>query len=766
MFRLLRYYSITSFIATGLIALSLVFFFGYLVRHSLLHLGEKQNVAMTRAFSNALWPILEGLLDPELGSIDRRSLGVHPLIPILDRQLRLIMENLEVMEIKIYSPQGMTVYATHLNQIGQKHSGNSAFKRAVQGEVVSSMALRPDVSSLEGVIEDRHLIESLVPLNRGGKILGVFELYYDISTVLDHISSAQTRMVAGVGGLFLILYFTLFGLVRRADRIIAQQNGQLQEYLAQITEINASLEQRVEDRTETLNITNQVLKEEIIERQIAEAELTKLSRAVEQSPASVLITDTEGRIEYVNPTFQRVSGYSLEEVVGKNPKILKSGKVAAQDYEQLWTSIQNGHEWRGELLNRKKNGELFWELASISPIRNRLGRITHFVAVKEDITNRKQAEERLQRSEARLRSIMDNVMEGILSIQKEGSIESVNPSMQRIFGYTDAEMVGAHVGQFLGEPFIYIQKNRMARYLSFHARKRSFIDTEIRADRKDGSKVPLEVTLIDVQSPSGIHYIATIRDISERKKAEKELEEARRSYYHQEKMASIGTLAAGIVHEIGNPITAISGLIEALRDSLDNLGTEDASLLNMIDEQVRRLTSLIRDVREFSMPQSDEMDLLVINDLVGACVRLMRFDKRTRNINILLQLGQKIPAISGSGNQLRQVIINLLINASDALEGIEGRKPEVVLATQVLDGKLLLTVTDNGIGMDPKTRDQAFDAFFTTKPVGKGTGLGLSLCYSIIAKHGGTMEIESELGKGTTLKILLPILELKESHEA
>jgi PAS domain S-box-containing protein len=137
--------------------------------------------------------------------------------------------------------------------------------------------------------------------------------------------------------------------------------------------------------------------ENAIRRHRAEEQVRKLTRAVEQSPASVVITDTEGRIEYVNPKFTSLTGYSSDEVLGENPRILKSGEHPREFYEGLWTTILAGREWRGELHNRKKNGELFWELSSVSPVRDREGNITHFVAVKEDVTERKQLEEERER---------------------------------------------------------------------------------------------------------------------------------------------------------------------------------------------------------------------------------------------------------------------------------------------------------------------------------------------------------------------------------
>jgi PAS domain S-box-containing protein len=166
----------------------------------------------------------------------------------------------------------------------------------------------------------------------------------------------------------------------------------------EIHRLNTELEQRVKDRTTQLEEANRELHLEIQERKRVEGELRKLSRAVEQSPSSIVITDVHGDIEYVNPKSVQTTGYTPEEVIGKNPRILKSGELKREAYTELWETITSGHEWRGEFHNRRKNGELYWEFASISPIVNADGKITHFLAIKEDITQRKREQEELQRA--------------------------------------------------------------------------------------------------------------------------------------------------------------------------------------------------------------------------------------------------------------------------------------------------------------------------------------------------------------------------------
>jgi len=181
---------------------------------------------------------------------------------------------------------------------------------------------------------------------------------------------------------------------------------------------------------------------DITDRVNAEEQLRKLSQAVEQSPSIVIITDLNGSIEYVNPTFERVTGYSKDEIIGENPGILLSGEHSDKTYKNLWDTISSGKEWRGEFKNRKKNGELYWEFASISPIRDSAGNITHYLAVKEDITDRKRAEKQLLESEKKHRVLFETMTQGVIYHDSNGRIISANPSAQRILDLTLQQMIG------------------------------------------------------------------------------------------------------------------------------------------------------------------------------------------------------------------------------------------------------------------------------------------------------------------------------------
>lgn len=250
-----------------------------------------------------------------------------------------------------------------------------------------------------------------------------------------------------------------------------------------------------------------------------------------------------------------------------------------------------------------------------------------------------------------------------------------------------------------------------------------------------------------------VNYMA--RALDER---EKELVIARQRYYHQEKMAAVGALAAGVAHEIGNPIAAMSGVLQEMaeeRNGCTKTVESGSRKLDMLQAQIQRLSAITREISGYAAPQSAEHQLLDLNGLVRTAAGLMSYDNRMHLVDLQLDLDSQLPAIYGVADQLTQVIMNLLINAADALESKENQLREITLCTKVFDGKVRLTVSDNGCGMEKKTLDRAFEAFFTTKS--RGTGLGLSLCYSFITEHGGTIEIDSTVGSGTAVHILLPI---------
>ena len=266
-----------------------------------------------------------------------------------------------------------------------------------------------------------------------------------------------------------------------------------------------------------------------------------------------------------------------------------------------------------------------------------------------------------------------------------------------------------------------------------------------------------------------MHAVNNMAHILDRR--EKELMLERQKYFHQEKMAAIGALAAGISHEIGNPIAAISGVAQEMmdrREASDNtsaFGNSYDDLPELIYTQTQRLAAITREISEFASPRAIEPEFLDLNAQLRSTSSLIRYDKRLQRVALRLELDSQLPAIYGVADQLTQLIMNLVINAMDALEGLQDREPTIVITTRAETERACMVIEDNGHGMDQQILSRVFEAFFTTKPAGKGTGLGLSLCYSITKTHGGTIEIDSTPGVGTRVQVFFPLSDMAYSAE-
>jgi len=264
---------------------------------------------------------------------------------------------------------------------------------------------------------------------------------------------------------------------------------------------------------------------------------------------------------------------------------------------------------------------------------------------------------------------------------------------------------------------------------------------------------------------------AISRMSEELKEHNKVLALQRHKYLHQEKMAATGALAAGIAHEVGNPIAAISAIVQEVRMKVKTgrcpyVGEEDGCKLDLIQEHIERLRTTTREIAAFAQPSFEGTQLLDLNNLIRGTCRLIRYDKRFERVQVSLELDKQLPAIYGVGDQLTQVIMNLLVNAADALLEAKPETPTIIVTTSIQDEWVCMEVQDNGIGMTKESLAQAMQAFFTTKGTGEGTGLGLSLCNDIVTAHEGRIEIRSERGQGTKVNVYLPAFDHAKVNES
>ena len=268
---------------------------------------------------------------------------------------------------------------------------------------------------------------------------------------------------------------------------------------------------------------------------------------------------------------------------------------------------------------------------------------------------------------------------------------------------------------------------------------------------------PIEVTRYDELGDvmEAINHVQ-----SDLRTQEQKQEVSRLRRFHQEKMAAVGSIAAAVAHEVNNPINSISGIaqytIDAIR-SKEGVNEETVSRnAELILRQAERIGSIVRHIADLSAPQSLTPELLDINELVRTTCNLIRYDKRFRHVDLNLELDRELPAVRAVADHLTQVLMNLLINAADALEDPSDRKPSIRVSTLKDDDEVVLAVTDNGQGMDAAVLAHAFEQSFSTKPAGKGRGIGLYLCKTLIEETGGVIDLESAPGVGTEARIRLP----------
>jgi PAS domain S-box-containing protein len=511
---------------------------------------------------------------------------------------------------------------------------------------------------------------------------------------------------------------------------------------------------------------------DITRQKQAEAELRKLSRAVQQSPATVVITDAQGNIEYVNPKFTQVTGYSFEEAIGQNPRILKSGETTPEEYKELWDTITSGREWRGQFHNKKRNGELCWESASISPIKDADGVITHFVAVKEDITAMKEAQDEL----AKLSLVASKTDNTVIITDKDGLIEWVNDGFTRMTGYTLPEVVGKKPGPILQGPLSDPETiTRIGAYL----RKEEPFTEEILNYNKSGRPcwVSMDITPIRNERGEVVRFISIQRDITQRKETEEALRQAKEAADAANRAKT--EFLASMSHEIRTPMNAIIGMAELLEET--PLNQEQRKFVDVFHSAGENLLNIINDILDLSKVEAGQITLENIDfdlgEMMEKVCEVMALRAHEKGIELACRLMPEVPALLvGDPGRLRQVLTNLMGNAIKFTErgevvlevGLAG--PDQAPEAESAQITLLFSIKDTGIGIPPEKMGYIFEKFTqadnsTARRYG-GTGLGLAISKQLVELMGGRIKVESRPGQGSTFSFTLPLAKQPVPKEA
>ncbi|MFI5280202.1 MAG: PAS domain S-box protein [Gemmatimonadales bacterium] len=497
---------------------------------------------------------------------------------------------------------------------------------------------------------------------------------------------------------------------------------------------------------------------DVTDRRRAEAELRLQGAALNAAANAVVITDREGAIAWVNPAFTELTGYRAGEALGKNPReLVKSGVHDDAFYRGMWETILAGKVWRGRMTNRRKDGSLYYEEQTITPVKGERGEITHFIAIKRDLTTERRLEERY-------RSVFDGAPLGLFVTTASGAILEANPELLRILDYPDRDALLK-----VRAPDIYAQPADRERYLSLTNRDGVVRGFATVLKRRDGTAFPVELSARAVKDAAGnlARIEGTVTDVSDRQSLEAQLVQA-------QKMEAVGLLAGGIAHDFNNLLGAITMFGELAAADLPEGDTRREDL-DSIQEAVARATTLTRQLLTFSRQQVVHPKVLdpnvVIADVLKILGRLIGED-----IELITELDRDAGLVLADESQLEQVLMNLAVNARDAMPS--GGKLTISTSRVHLDELmarvkglehgghfLVLSVADTGTGMPADVQAHAFEPFFTTKGA-KGTGLGLATVYGIVKQSGGHVGVASEPGRGTTFMIHLPVSSgLPAEHE-
>jgi PAS domain S-box-containing protein len=464
----------------------------------------------------------------------------------------------------------------------------------------------------------------------------------------------------------------------------------------------------------------------------------------------------DGRWLHVNAALCQIVGYAPDELLARTFQDITHPADLDADLAYLRQMLAGEiRTYQMEKRYLRRTGEIVWVQLTVSLVRDAIGTPEFFISQIQDITTRKRAETALRQQAV----VFDTVGDAIIVMDLNGVVTDWNPAAEQLYGYPKSEIVGRPVTT-IHHPDL---GDRLEAEIQACLRREFRWAGELRFRRRDGSDGVADVVVVAQRDDRGepIAWIGVNRDVTEHRRLEEQFRQS-------QKMEAVGQLAGGIAHDFNNLLTVIRTYSELLLDQIDEANPLRGDLVE-IQRAAGRAASLTRQLLAFSRKQLLQPKVLDLNGVVAGLEPMLR-RLIGEDIRVVLRLGTRLGRIKADPGQLEQVLMNLAVNARDAMPGggtltisttsVEldadyvGRRPVVIPGTY-----LMLGVSDTGTGMDSATRDRIFEPFFTTKEVGKGTGLGLSTVYGIVKQSGGYIWVYSEEGRGTTFKVYLPVIE-------
>src|SRR5215472_10295999 len=475
---------------------------------------------------------------------------------------------------------------------------------------------------------------------------------------------------------------------------------------------------------------------------------TRFTELFETLQEGIYITTPDGRILDANPALVRMLGYDSKEDLLKRqvPEILLDPAERKALMRQAEAQPMEGG--REVTLLRKDGGSIVC-LNTAAAVRDSAGKVVRYQGAVMDITERREIERRLRQQQEFARRLVDNFPDMILVLDTNSQYTFVSPRCREILGYEPAELAAlgfGHCAHPEDMPTV-----RML-YDDIVGGRRTFETLEVRVRRKRGDwrRVLFNFSPLSDESGNIEGVVLSGRDVTDLKRLEEQLIQA-------EKLAAMGQMLAGVAHELNNPLTAVLGVTELLRERASQVSDESFTRqLDLTHRQARRAARIVQNLLEFSRPASSQKKLLDVNNLLERTLQLHEHSLRRNNIEVDFRPDTNLPGVIGDANQLIQVFLNLATNAEQAIREIRefGR-------LQIRPGRsgdrISITFQDDGVGIRAEALPRIFDPLYTPKRPGGGTGLGLSTCMSIIREHGGLIEAEALPAGGSAFTVTLPV---------
>ena len=486
-----------------------------------------------------------------------------------------------------------------------------------------------------------------------------------------------------------------------------------------------------------------VLARDITSARRSEARFTELFETLQEG---IYIVTADDNILEVNPALVRMLGYaSRDELLSK-----KVSDIFVDEAQRNSVTREVNHQPTPESIEitlRRKDGQSITCLNTASAVRDSAGRVVRYQGCLVDITERRAMEKRLYQQQEFARRLVDSFPDLILVVDANRRYNFVSPKVKEIIGFDAAEVTGLSFGERV------VPDERPALLSLFEdvlAARKLFGSVEIGVRHKEGGIRRLRCHFSPLYAESGTieGVVISARDVTEVKRLEEQLIQA-------EKLAAMGQMLAGVAHELNNPLTAILGVSELLRD---RTGVDDNTRrqLDMAHRQARRAARIVQNLLEFSRPASPQKKPVDLNTIIDRTLQLHDHSLRRNNVEVDFHPEPSLPPVIGDANQLIQVFLNLVTNAEQAIREVR-QSGRIQIRLAQLPGHIVAKVQDDGCGIKVEAVSRLFDPFFTTKRPGGGTGLGLSICMSIVREHGGNIEAESLPAGGAVFTVTLPV---------